>query len=102
MAKKQRNKQERFKTLFEISILLPAFQFIYAQMKQLSELNVHDEEKLIESFPEVIKNAGTILKKLARVIRTHAAMQSEAIDMSTEALGKLSEQLKSTNSFYWM
>lgn len=96
MNKKTQRERDRQKRLFELSILIPSFHYLYIQLKVARKRHVeHDPKKL----PKEFILTDTLVKKLARIIKAFQSMQLEAITVSNTIKEKRAQEIDNINTF---
>ncbi len=96
----KKNKQlDRQKNLFELSIILPAFHFMYIQLKAAHAKHMEKYADDPQEFSKEFVVTSQIVRKVARVIKTYKQIQPEAIDISNAVMAKLPTNESRLNDF---
>lgn len=83
------------KTLFELSIFLPAFHFLYLQLKSAQQKQ--QQSSAVPSHELDI--TAKLVAKIAKLIRSFSALQKDALDISNKAMQLYAELIEKSNTF---
>ena len=83
------------RTLFELSILLPAFHFLYLQLKSAQEKQQQNSLELSHELNITAK----LVAKIAKLIRLFSSLQKDALDISNKAMQLHADLVEESNTF---
>ena len=83
------------RTLFELSILLPAFHFLYLQLKSAQEKQPQNSLELSHELNITAK----LVAKIAKLIRLFSSLQKDALDISNKAMHLHADLVEESNTF---
>lgn len=96
---KKKKQLGKNKTLFELSIILPAFHYLYIQLKFARDKHIEKHKDEPQPFTKEFNETAQIVRKLAQIIKIFKPMQRDALDISNIILQKHSDEINNTNSF---